>query len=73
MQKYLANVMDRGSAFLVAHPRVSVGGQWALAGIGALYVSSKVLSFVYHFLKVFLIGGTNVGCRDETPDTVNPC
>lgn len=68
MQKYLCNVMDRASAFLVAHPRVSVGAQWAFAGIGALYVSSKVLSFVYHFLKVFLIGGTNVGHIYGTPN-----
>lgn len=73
MQQYLAKVTDQASAFLVAHPRVSVGAQWAFAGIGALYVSSKVLSFVYHFLKVFLIGGTNVSHTNVTPIPLNRC
>ncbi|KAH8911147.1 NAD(P)-binding protein [Coniochaeta sp. PMI_546] len=55
MEKYLAIAADRGSAF-VANPKV----QWAFAGIGALYVSTKLLSFVWHLLKLFILGGTNL-------------
>lgn len=55
MEKYLTTATECASAF-VANPQV----QWACAGIGALYVSTKVLSFVWYFLKLFIFGGTNV-------------
>jgi hypothetical protein len=60
MQKYIAQAVDRATAFHVTYPRASVAAQWTFAGIGALYISSKIFGFLYHFLKIFLIGGTNV-------------
>jgi 17beta-estradiol 17-dehydrogenase / very-long-chain 3-oxoacyl-CoA reductase len=34
--------------------------QWALAGIGALYVARRALSFLQLFLNCFILSGTNV-------------
>lgn len=63
MEKYLTTATECASAF-VANSQV----QWACAGIGALYVSTKVLSFVWYFLKLFIFGGTNVS---DTPFLYN--
>lgn len=35
-------------------------GQWALAGLGALYIAKPVLSFIQLFLNCFILSGTNV-------------
>ena len=40
--------------------RVPQPVQWAFAGIGALYVGYKVLSYVNFLLDCFVLGGTNV-------------
>lgn len=37
--------------------------QWAFAGIGALYVGSKVLGYLQFVLGVFVLSGTNVSSR----------
>lgn len=39
---------------------VPQGVQWALAGIGALYMSSKVLGYLQLVLNLFVLSGTNV-------------
>jgi hypothetical protein len=42
---------------------VPQGAQWALAGVGALYVVRNVLSFVQLILSCFILSGTNVRPR----------
>ncbi|EGS21759.1 putative 3-ketoacyl-CoA protein [Thermochaetoides thermophila DSM 1495] len=39
---------------------VPQGAQWALAGVGALYVVRNVLSFVQLILSCFILSGTNL-------------
>jgi hypothetical protein len=34
--------------------------QWGLAGIGALFLGSKILSYLQLVLSAFVLGGTNV-------------
>ena len=34
--------------------------QWALAGVGALYVARRALSFLQLLLNCFILSGTNV-------------
>ncbi|KAJ9156385.1 Very-long-chain 3-oxoacyl-CoA reductase [Pleurostoma richardsiae] len=34
--------------------------QWAFAGVGALYLSSRVLSYVHLLLNLFVLSGTNL-------------
>lgn len=34
--------------------------QWGLAGVGALYLGSKILSYLQLVLSAFVLGGTNV-------------
>lgn len=34
--------------------------QWALAGVGAVYVGNRLLSYVQFILNVFVLSGTNV-------------
>lgn len=34
--------------------------QWGLAGVGALFLGSKILSFLQLVLSAFVLGGTNV-------------
>ena len=47
---------------------VPQGIQVALAAVGLLYVSAKLLSSLGFFLDLFVLGGTNV----STPDPVAP-
>lgn len=42
----------------VAHVPQSV--QWALAGVGALFVGGKVLSYLQLLLNLFVLSGVNV-------------
>lgn len=35
-------------------------GQWALAGVGALYVATRVGAFLQLLLNAFILSGTNV-------------
>lgn len=42
---------------------VPQGVQWALAGIGALYISTKVLGYLQLALNLFVLSGTNVSTR----------
>lgn len=37
--------------------------QWAFAGIGALFLGSKVLSFLQLVLNTFVLSGTNASPR----------
>lgn len=39
---------------------VPSGVQWALAGVGALFVGRKVLSYLQLLLNLFVLSGTNV-------------
>ena len=39
---------------------VPQGAQWALAGVGALYVARGALSFLQLLLNCFILSGTNV-------------
>lgn len=39
---------------------VPQGVQWALAGVGALYLGRKVLSYLHLALNLFILSGTNV-------------
>jgi 17beta-estradiol 17-dehydrogenase / very-long-chain 3-oxoacyl-CoA reductase len=34
--------------------------QWGLAGVGALFLGSKILSYLQLVLSAFVLGGTNV-------------
>lgn len=38
--------------------------QWSLAGIGALVLGSKLLSYLQLVLSAFVLGGTNVCGQD---------
>lgn len=40
--------------------RVPQPVQWAFAGIGALFIGSKLLRAAQFFLNVFILGGANV-------------
>lgn len=42
--------------------------QWALAGIGALYLGSKFFGYLRLVLGSFLLPGTNV--RERAPPTI---
>ena len=42
---------------------VPQGAQWALAGVGAIYVARNALSFVQLILSCFILSGTNVRPR----------
>ena len=39
---------------------VPAGLQWALAAVGAVALGTKLLSYVYFLLNVFVLTGTNV-------------
>lgn len=43
---------------------VPQAAQWALAGIGALYVARGALSFLQLLLNCFILSGTNVRSVD---------
>jgi 17beta-estradiol 17-dehydrogenase / very-long-chain 3-oxoacyl-CoA reductase len=49
--------MDKISELLGSVPQPV---QWALAGIGALYVSGKVLGYLQLVMNLFVLSGTNV-------------
>lgn len=34
--------------------------QWGLAGVGALFIGTKLLSYLQLVLSAFVLGGTNV-------------
>lgn len=40
--------------------------QWALAGVGAIVVASRVLSYVQLLLELFVLSGTNVSAPRST-------
>lgn len=40
--------------------------QWALAGVGAFVVASRVLSYVQLLLELFILSGTNVRCTSSS-------
>lgn len=46
--------------------------QWAFAGIGALYVGSKVLSYLQFVLGVFVLSGTNVSLHKPQQAPLRP-
>ena len=48
---------DKALEYWTAVPQ---GAQWALAGIGALYVARGALSFLQLLLNCFILSGTNV-------------
>lgn len=43
--------------------------QWTLAGIGALTIASRVLSYVHLLLELFILSGTNVSRTFSTMPT----
>lgn len=49
--------MDAIASFL---QRVPQAVQWSLAGVGALYLGAKLLSYLQLVLSAFVLGGTNV-------------
>ncbi|TPX11781.1 uncharacterized protein E0L32_007518 [Thyridium curvatum] len=49
--------MDAIKSFFVHIPQPA---QWFLAGVGALYISSKVLAYVDILVKLFVLSGTNL-------------
>ncbi|KAK3294359.1 uncharacterized protein B0H64DRAFT_361781 [Chaetomium fimeti] len=49
--------LDRALDLWNSVPQV---GQWALAGLGALYIAQPVLSFVQLLLNCFILSGTNL-------------
>jgi hypothetical protein len=53
-------IMDSISDF-VAH--VPQGVQWAFAGVGALFVGGKVLSYLQLLLNLFVLSGVNVSLK----------
>lgn len=54
------SIMERIAQFWDAVPQ---GGQWALAGLGALLVAKKALGFLQMVLNIFILSGTNVSQR----------
>jgi len=56
--------MDSIKETLAAVPQ---GAQWALAGVGALYLATKVLGSLSLFLNLFILSGTNVRTGPEPP------
>ncbi len=48
---------DKALEYWAAVPQ---GAQWALAGVGALYVARRALSFLQLLLNCFILSGTNV-------------
>lgn len=49
--------MDKISELLGSVPQPL---QWALAGVGGLYVSSKLFGYLQLVLNLFVLSGTNV-------------
>lgn len=46
--------------------------QWALAGVGAYVVASRVLSYVQLLLELFVLSGTNVSSLRTISKPINP-
>lgn len=53
--------MDAAQGLLAQLPSLPQAAQWALAGIGATWLASKLLSYLRLVLSAFVLGGVNVG------------
>lgn len=52
--------MDKITEYVKRAPEVPQPMQWALAGVGAIFVFSKLWSFLTLVLSSFVLPGTNV-------------